>query len=75
MPLRLSKHPDGPDLPPGTLEKRFRSYVAMADWADEVHLAFGLYYARPTHVPPSPVNIRLVTHKKTAFHVEGRGNI
>jgi len=76
--LKITKHPDGPELPEEVKAKTFRSYVDMANWADEHHLSPGIYWIRN----PSGANLatairelRYQTKGYGRFWVEGRGNI
>lgn len=76
MALRLMQHPAGPTLTPEQKAKRFRSYVDLANWADDVNLLAGRYFAR-AHNAASLATIREVTFGGAGytFHVEGRGNV
>jgi hypothetical protein len=75
MALYLIKHPNGPDLPDAFKDKRFRSFVDMANYADEHELPEGKYYSRNPQGSNLLTAIREVTRKGSGFHVEGRGNI
>lgn len=80
--MYLKKHPDGPELPAWAEKRWFRSYVAMAEWAEE-NLPPGLYWSKN----PSGTNLytkirevrcKIDSHgnvRSTGFWVEGRGNI
>lgn len=72
--LYFRKHAEGPDIPEDTKEKTFRSYVDMANWADE-HLPFGKYYIRNNMGATLYSALRSVEFTKTHFWVEGRGNV
>ena len=80
--VRLRKHPQGPELPQAALEKRFRSYVDMAIYA-EASLPSGLYYSRNQQGGTLATALRLVRCKLSernepclaGFWVEGRGNV
>lgn len=72
MALRLTQHPQGPLLPKEAKTRRFKSYVDLANWADE-HLPYGVYFVR-NHTATTLAGIRKITHDGL-FHVEGRGNV
>lgn len=70
MAVILMPHPKGPKL---GVKKRFRSYVDLANWAED-NLPYGLYFAR-NHNASNLAAIREITHEHGRFHVEGRGCI
>jgi len=80
--LYLRKHPDGPELPAWAEGRWFRSYSAMADWAEE-QLPPGKYWSRNPSGASLATAVREVRCKldrhdnprETGFWVEGRGNI
>ena len=73
--IKLMRHPKGPSIEGKKL--RFRSYVDLADYADE-HLEEGLYFVR-NHNAVNLIAIREIHHHvdpwSSSFHVEGRGNV
>jgi hypothetical protein len=81
--LKLSKHPEGPELPEEAKKKHFRSYADMADWAEE-HLPPGKYWCRNPQGANLWTALREVRcklsdsdgePKASGFWVDGRGNI
>lgn len=75
MSLYLTKHPQGPELPEAAKGRKFRSYVALADFADKIELPEGKYWCRNTNGTNLWTAMREVTRKGSGFHVEGRGNV
>lgn len=71
--LRLLQHPNGPKLTAEQKAKRFRSYVELANWAEE-NLPHGLYFVRSS-AATTLAGLREVRHFEGKFHVEGRGYI
>lgn len=80
--MYLKKHPEGPILPAWAEKRWFKSYTAMADWAEE-NLAPGKYWSKNpsgTNMATSLREVRVKIDSKgvirqTGFWVEGRGNI
>ena len=66
----LMQHPKGPKI---AGKKTFKSYVALADYADQ-YLPYGLYFARHSNAV-TLAGIREIRHEEGLFHVEGYGNV
>ena len=73
MPLKLMQHPKGPALPNEAKRRYWRSYVDLANWADD-NLSFGLYYVRNANAA-NLAAIREITFEEGLFHVERYGNV
>jgi hypothetical protein len=69
------KGKDGSPLPEAFKSKGFRSYVDMANFADEHELPEGQYFIHNTRAANLYTMFRTLTRKGHGFHVEGRGNI
>jgi hypothetical protein len=77
MALYITKHPVGPELPEAFKNKTFRSYVNMADFADDNKLPHGIYWIRNTSGTNLATAIRELRYHcgYGGFWVEGYGNI
>lgn len=75
MALHFKEIPGGAKLPAEFQAKTFRSYVAMADYADDHHLPEGKYFIFNDKGGNALTRYRELTRKGTGFHVEGRGNV
>jgi hypothetical protein len=76
--LRIKKHPNGPELPEALKDKTFRSYVDMANFAEDHDLLPGVYWVRNDKGNNLLTAIRELNYKNKPFHqfhVEGRGNV
>lgn len=63
-----------PPLPKAFEGKKFKSYAAMADYADKHNLPYGEYWIRNDKGSNLLTSIRELKYSGT-FWVEGRGNV
>lgn len=73
--LQFQEKKNGTPLPEVFKTKKFRSYVDMANFADEHHLPSGKYFIFNNTGANLFTRYRELTFDGSRFHVEGRGNI
>lgn len=75
MALSFKAKTNGQPLPADFEGKKFRSYVDMANFADEHNLPDGTYFIHNDRGSNLFTSLRELTRKGRSFHVEGRGNV